>query len=138
MSDEATTKWIESKAKLPETLHEEVKKRCQMLMSDMVDHNANDPAAKRAEAERANRRRLQDLALADSANTTVITIDDVGSDRSFRKRMIKVNDRRSYVRGKPVISANDVQWADPTTLSAKGWNFLVSRSILVAGRCKKM
>ena len=88
-------------------------------MSDLVDHNANDPAARRAEIERAELRKLQDIALTDPSDSTVITIDDVGSDRNFRRRMIKVNDRRSYVRGKPVMSANEVQWADPTTLSAK-------------------
>ena len=51
--------------------------------------------------------------------------------------MITVNDKRSYVRGKPVISANEVQWADTTTLSTKSWNFLIPASVLSVGCARK-
>ena len=51
--------------------------------------------------------------------------------------MIKVNDKRSYVRGRAVVSAKEVQWADPTTLASKNWNFLVSPTILSAGSARR-
>ena len=133
MSDEAIAQWVEGKDVLPKVLHEEVKKHCRLILSGMVDHNANDPASKRAEAERRTLSKLQDLTMADPANTTIVTIDDAIEGSKFR-RMIKVNDRRSYVRGRPIISANEIQWADPTTLSAKAWNFSVSPSILEKGK----
>ena len=69
----------------------------------------------------------------DAEDATIITIDGVGAEWNFRRRMIKVNDRRSYVQGRPVMSANEVQWADPTSLSTKSWNFLIPTSVLSAG-----
>ena len=134
LSDEAIAQWIENKSVLSETLSEEVKKHSRLVFSDMIDHNANDPASKRAEAERCTLRKLQDMAIADPDNTVVVTIDDAVEGGRSKKRMVKVNDRRSYVRGRPPIGEKDVQWADPTTLSAKTWNFSVSPSIMKMGK----
>ena len=66
-------------------------------MADLVNHNSDDPAARRAQAERDELKKIQDVALANRTDSTIITIDDVGADRNFRRRMIEVNDKRSYV-----------------------------------------
>ena len=116
--------WVNSRRGVKTESQEQLRRRCQLIITDLMNHNSDDPAAKRAQAERGELTRTQDVALADPEGSTIVIIADVGSERSFRRRMIKVNDKRSYVRGRAVVSAKEVQWADPTILASKNWNFL--------------
>lgn len=58
-------------------------------------------------------------------DTTFVTLDDPVQGGN-RKRLIKVNGRRSLVRGQPWTDDQLLQWVDTKFLSNKPWSFTLS------------